>query len=491
MQHLPQCECVSVVAEFWMYFSTAVSALDFRYNNSWLDKGGDLIYRGRKMQSTSLNARYVFPLQKRTFLLHPFLIFSSVWLGVALLYSLHLSKMLQYSTRQVFTTVAYIWIPYAVIVALCTILRYLLKPYYSRKRTRPVVNLALLETKLKIWFKVWVLISLVEIYVSGGMPIVWLFTGNTKTYVDFGISSLHGVVNALLTAIALCRFSLFLLTGKKRHLYVPIFALLWSILAITRQLMLVSLIEFAFIFLQMRPIRKTTFVKIAVGALAFVLAFGFIGDLRQGSSDGFRALAQPSEDYPEWFPSGFLWAYIYISTPINNLMYTMEVVRPVDNFLFPNTASTLFPSMLRYAIYGEELGEAASGQLVVSAFNVSTAYVGPYQDFGLAGMALLSILSACITLLFWFQNDLRSVLMFSVATQCLMLNLFYNQFFVLPMIMQIVWLFYFFPPKIRMSFGESHSSARRQDAKLLTAPQLPLNPHGDALLAEITTKKDV
>jgi oligosaccharide repeat unit polymerase len=427
------------------------------------------------MPSTSTYARYVFPFQKRSLLLHPFVIFSSVWLGVALLYSLHLSKMLQYSTREVFTAVAYIWVPYAVIVALYTLFRCFLNPYYFRKTTRSVVNLALLETKLKIWFKVWVLVSLVEIYVSGGLPIVWLFTGNTKTYVDFGIPSLHGVVNALLTAIALCRFSLFLLTGKKRHLYIPIFALLWSVIAITRQLMLVSLIEFALIFLQIRPIRRATFVKIAAGFLVFVLVFGFIGDLRQGSSDGFRALAQPSEDYPEWFPSGFLWAYIYIATPINNLMYTMHVVQPVNNFLFPNTASTLFPSVLRSAIYGEGIGEAASGELVVSAFNVSTAYVGPYQDLGLAGMALLSILSACITLLFWFQNDLRSVLMFSVATQCLMLNLFYDQFFALPMIMQIVWLFYFFPPKIRIKFGRSYSLLNKQHSRLLTGSQPPLN----------------
>jgi hypothetical protein len=85
---------------------------------------------------------------------------------------------------------------------------------------------------------------------------------------------------------------------------------------------------------------------------------------------------------------------LYIATPINNLMYTMHIGQPVNNFLFPNTASTLFPSVLRSAIYGDGIGEAASGELVVSAFNVSTAYVGPYQDLGLAGMALLSILSA-------------------------------------------------------------------------------------------------
>lgn len=427
------------------------------------------------MPSKSTNFTPVFSLPRRPLLLHPFFIFSCVWLGVAFLYSFHFSKILQYSTREVFSTVAIIWIPFTVVVVLCVFFRYLLKPYYSRRRTGSVVDFESLDHKLKIWFRVWVLVTIVEILVSGGVPMVWLFTGNPKTYVDFGIRSLHGVVNALLTAIALCRFALFLLTKKKRHLYVPLIALLWSVIAITRQLMLVSLIEFALIFLQIRPIRKATFVKIAVGSLAFVLAFGVIGDLRQGSADGFRALAQPSDDYPEWLPSGFLWAYIYISTPINNLKYTMQLVQPANNLLFPNTVSTLFPSVVRSAIYGEDLGAAESGELVVSAFNVSTAYVGPYQDFGLTGMALLSILSACITLLFWFQQDLRSVLMFSVATQCLMLNLFYNQFFVLPMIAQIVWLYYFFPSKIHFSLRGAHSILRRLRAPSLVDARPPLN----------------
>jgi hypothetical protein len=43
--------------------------------------------------------------------------------------------------------------------------------------------------------------------------------------------------------------------------------------------------------------------------------------------------------------------------------------------------------------------------------------------------------------------------MFSIATQCLMLNLFYDQFFALPMIMQIVWLFYFSLLRYALSWG--------------------------------------
>lgn len=55
-------------------------------------------------------------LRKPPMLLHPLVVFSIVWLGVVLLYSLHLSKLLLYSTQEVAKTVFVIWIPFAAVV---------------------------------------------------------------------------------------------------------------------------------------------------------------------------------------------------------------------------------------------------------------------------------------------------------------------------------------------------------------------------------------
>jgi hypothetical protein len=160
--------------------------------------------------------------------------------------------------------------------------------------------------------------------------------------------------------------------------------------------------------------------------------FGFVGDYRSGSSDLIRKWAQPTDNYPDWLPSGMLWGYIYGATPINNLLRTVDVSPPLNNLLFPNTAATLFPSVLRAMIYGEQLGETESGQLVDSTFNVSTAYVGPYQDFGFIGVAIYSMLTAFLCLQF---------------CQCLILSLFWNQFLALPVITQVFWLGFFFRRK--------------------------------------------
>jgi oligosaccharide repeat unit polymerase len=211
--------------------------------------------------------------------------------------------------------------------------------------------------------------------------------------------------------------------------------------------MLVSLVQFAIVFVRLRPIKTSTVFRLAAVFGGVVLLFGVIGDYRSGSSDLIRKWAQPTDNYPDWLPSGVLWAYVYAATPVNNLLYTAEVSTPLNNMLFPNTAATLFPSVLRDALYGDNLGQAESGELVDSVFNVSTAYIGPYQDFGFIGIALFSVVTAFACMRFWHQNDLKSVLIYVVLSQCLILSLFWNQFLSLPIITQIFWLEVFLRPR--------------------------------------------
>jgi oligosaccharide repeat unit polymerase len=380
-------------------------------------------------------------------ILHPLVVFSVVWLGVVFLFSLHLSYILRYPTPYATQAVLKIWLPFAGMISFYWALHSLSRSAYPEKRKPWDLNFTLLRRRLSTCFKVWMVLTVFEVILSGGVPLLWAFTGSSKIYTDFGIPSLHGLVNSFLLSICISHFLLFIVTNDRRELRIPIFVLCWSVVIINRNMMLVTLLEFAVIYIRIRKVRFTTFLKLGSGVLAFVLAFGVVGDIRQGSSSIIRDLAQPTEEYPQWLPSGVLWAYIYITTPINNLIYNMDAIRPENNLLFPNTAATLFPSVLRGVIYGNRIGDAESGQLVVSAFNVSTAYVGPYSDFGIFGTALFSIMIAFVCQFFWFRESLRDILMFAVVTQCLALTLFFDHFFALPVITQLGWLWLFFSPK--------------------------------------------
>ena len=344
----------------------------------------------------------------RTFLLNPVVIASIVWASVVGLYSMHLSKILVYSTEDVVAISLWIWVPVTVVALLFWALSEMTLSFSRNDGGKWQPDFNLVEKRLRLWFWVWLVAAIFETIVSGGVPLLWLFQNTTKNYDSYGVTSVHGIVKSLFLAITLCRFALWVVTGEGRHLRIPVFALAWALILVDRSMFLVCVIEYVVVYLRFRNVRAATLLKIAMGGLLFILGFGIIGDLRlQGSSDVFRALAQPTDNYPTWLPSGILWAYIYASTPINNLVHTVHVTTPLHSLLFPNTLALFFPTVIRNLLYGTRVDDVLSGQLVNNAFNASTAYIGPYQDYGYLGIVLFSCIITFVCQKYWFSDSLK------------------------------------------------------------------------------------
>jgi len=392
----------------------------------------------------------------RGVLFHPVTLFLASWCVVVGLYSLHLSELLLFDNSRVIRVALWVVVPF-VIMAWWAMAFYAVAPKKAVSSPRPFLDVAVVERRLHYAFWVWVALTAFEVIISGGLPIVWLIRGSSKTYVDFGVPSIHGLLNSLLLAIGLAEIGLLAIDRKRRHLWIPVWIVVWSIIAVTRNMMIVSLLEGGIAWGVTRGIRWRTVVK-TVGVVAAVICiFGFVGDFRSGAEE-FRQLAQPSAEYPSWLPSGVLWIYIYLTTSIGNLVNTVTVATPLRNPLFPNTMALLFPSVIRNVLYGAEGATGAlSGELVTDAFNVSTAYVGPYQDFGLMGIVLFSVLLATTALYFWRRAGTKGALMYSVIGQCLVLSIFFNHLFYLPVISQVAWIMFFFrrDRKVRTTEGVS------------------------------------
>jgi oligosaccharide repeat unit polymerase len=300
-----------------------------------------------------------------------------------------------------------------------------------------------LDQRLRLWFRVWMVCSIAEIIASGGLPILWILTGNPKTYFDFGIPSIHGLLNSMLLAIAITRLAMALQFGRKKDFIIPIWALLWATCLITRQVIIVLLLEIGIVYCFQRTLKAKRLISGVFGTGALIYIFGLLGDLRSGASN-FLQLAQPTANFPAWLPSGFLWIYIYLTTPVNNLLYTIQTSHPAYDPRFTNTLSALLPTVLRKLVFSSASLDAANGELVTNAFNVSTAYAGPFQDFGWLGMLSFTVVIAGLAGLFWRKYTLRDRLSYAVLCQCLILSVFYNHFVYLPVISQIAWLYLFF-----------------------------------------------
>lgn len=375
--------------------------------------------------------------------LHPLLAFGSIWLVVWFLYALRLSALIMYPGSEVLHFVeallatAVAGSAFAYIIPRC-----LLMPVRWRLvgSTRSV---ALLDRRLKLWFKIWCVVTVVEIIYSRGIPTVWLFTGSAKTYMDFGIPTVHGFMNSMLQAICLVRLGMALRFGRKKDFLYPAWAVFWSMIVITRQLMMVFLLEAVVVYCTYRLIRFKRVVGALLSVLCLVYVFGMVGDLRTGA-DQFRALAQPTSAYPDWLPSGFLWFYMYLTTPINNLLYTFHTTQPLYDWRFPNTLSELLPTVLRRMLFSANELAARNGDLITEAFNVSTAFAGPFEDFGRIGVLLSSFMMSMLGGLYWRKHTFRDRLCYAVLCQCLVLTVFFNHFVLLPVITQLIWIYIFF-----------------------------------------------
>lgn len=387
---------------------------------------------------------------------HPLVLFPTVWLLSFLLFSLHLSEWLAFPQGEVTRTVTWICVPFMLAVFLFNVF-YTLSPKMrspSRKDVEDQDYLARVERNMDRWFYRWIALTVVEVGFSGGLPIFWMLTGSAKVYSEFGLPVIHVFVGSLLAVIAMGKFGLYLLYGNRRRLFIPAFQIVWGIIIVSRGLIMGAVIQAAVLWLCLRGINLRRTLRTLTLLIVVVLMFGYMGDIRSGSSSSFRTLARPTNDYPEWLPSGVLWFYIYITSPLANLVHTTEISKPAHDPYFSRTILFLFPTPLRNAIYGKQFSEdqQAAGDLVTSSLTVSSAYVGPYLDNGFWGIGWYSALLGILSAYCWRRRStFRDKLRYAIIGQCLLFSVFWNFLFYNPLLGQFFWIYFIFATR-RVAF---------------------------------------
>lgn len=256
---------------------------------------------------------------------------------------------------------------------------------------------------------------------------------------QFGIHSIHGFTNSLLLACALVSFALYLHTRRRSFLIMPFVSVIWATAVISRNLLLVNLVQCFILWLRFYARNAgRIFLKSLVYGFAILYVFGVIGDMRTGARN-FLQLAQPTVTIPSWVPSGAFWAYMYVTTPLNNMVFDVINVKPLDTGALPHTLKLLLPSVIRGMIVGKNVDRSES--LVTQAFNVSSAFAGPYKDEGVPGIIVYSALIGLLCAVFWYKRSFAGYFGYTVLAQCLFFSNFYNHFMYLPIIFQLFWFY--------------------------------------------------
>jgi oligosaccharide repeat unit polymerase len=379
---------------------------------------------------------------------HPLVLFLGVWGTAFLLFSLHLSEWLAFPQSEVTRTVVWICVSFAVAVILFNIF-YSLSPKMRLPFHKDIEDpdyLLRVEHSMDRWFLCWLAVTVVEVVFSGGLPIIWMLTGNARVYTEFGLPVVHVFLWSLLAVLAMGKFGLYLLYGNRRRLLIPVFQLLWGVIIVSRGQIMGALVQAAVLWLCLHAISLKKMLRAVIASVIIVLMFGYMGDFRSGSAM-FREVARPTSNYPGWLPSGYLWFYIYISSPLANLVHTTEMSKPANDPFFSRTVLFMFPTPLRNAIYGQQFSEDQkdAGDLVTPTLTVSSAYVGPYLDYGFWGIGSYSTLLGVISAYCWRRRStFRDKLRYAIVGECLLFSVFWNFLFYTPLLAQFVWIYVIF-----------------------------------------------
>jgi len=375
-------------------------------------------------------------------ILHPASLFAFVWIFVLYLYTLRCSEIL-YPINS--TTIILITSGILSGLLASAVAHLLIKPTVRLKYKNNLLNnnfrrlliekfIVFLENKCKFLFILWLAVSIIEIIYSGGVPFLWLFDNSGKTYRDFGIAnfSIHGFNNSIYLTICISAFFVYRLTQNKKYLFYYIGLLLWSIVLMKRILLYSIGLESLFIYIVTTRGKFLSFffiAKIFSGLIFSVWMFGYLGDLRYGFSDLIYLIARPTESWPKFLPATYLWIYIYITSPLNNIVANIDTINPT--YTPSLIVERILPSAIAQLVFPD--GKNTSNfELVVSSLNVSTFYQVFIIDFGIIGAIIIVFIILLLSSIIFEKTTVFGdrkpwlYLTYSVIFQGLLLSVFDN-----------------------------------------------------------------
>lgn len=251
-------------------------------------------------------------------------------------------------------------------------------------------------------------VSILQILLLKGFPLIWLFTNSGQDYQDAGIPSLQGITYTSYFLVIAIKS---LLSSQYPHFkpeerlpfnkFFCTLLFLYPLLMIARGLAIYALVAYCV----PRFFRSRLNIKLSAGLILFTifalpLFYGLVGDNRQGVFNPFSYLV-PDDSLLARMPSGYTWLYVYITGPINNVL-NFSSSKDVDltfNLLAPMT--NLVPGALKPLVLGELA--PTPGLILDPSINVASFYGTYFPAFGIIGVMVATMALICISQFFYIR----------------------------------------------------------------------------------------
>lgn len=331
-------------------------------------------------------------------LLEPGVLYCVIWLLAIFLYQLGYSLLLLPMSK----TAYFFFISSCVVFFFPSFLR--LSKSKSRNQYIKSIDLNA-KTQYVLWF--FVLFTIVEIAIFKTIPLLGVL-GITPyiRYTDYGIPTLHGLLNACMLVLSNYYFYRYLKYKNTKCLFSWSMLGIWAIFLLTRQLLTSFLIQSLFIYIfhqrDQRQIQSSVnlkkfknLFKIIFYSLIFIFIFGIIGNSRQSNIDksDILSIGQVDKSFPGFLPDSFFWIYLYITSPLSNVINNLTEVQP--DYLPISVISGFIPTQA-WTLLSLDFSGSYSWKLVVDFLTVSTFHQPFLKDFGIIGSLIVYAFMAFI-----------------------------------------------------------------------------------------------
>lgn len=240
-----------------------------------------------------------------------------------------------------------------------------------------------------------ILLCMFEYAYCGQIPLLSIVRGMAAYKSYSGISGLHPLIITFAMYYMQYVFYLYLCFHNKKKLlaeYISIF-LVAFLFQFNRGGMLISLMMSGLMYLasreanikqKLKSISWKTILLIILSVLLVMYLFGCLGNMRHGGSWNDCSYIEywgRFDSYPEWLPKQFMWAYLYITTPLNNLNY--NIVNNTADPSFIGFFGSFLPDFVSKRICANSIIEPV---LIDINFNATVGYGIAYMNGGMIGM---------------------------------------------------------------------------------------------------------
>jgi oligosaccharide repeat unit polymerase len=372
---------------------------------------------------------------------NPLFVYAGLWTFILLLASIRLTnQLLPLNVSTVLVVLANIGTAFFLYAAAT-----------GRRRRRRLVGslhddaraLPVLRRLVRSMAVLWIAGTAVEIVIAGGLPIVWVLLGRTdKDYRNFGLPTFHGLMMATYLFMMTSIFLDYCMTHRRVLLIQVGLLLIWPVVLVNRGAAVWALLELTAVYLLTRRVSGRRVARVAAVALVAVIAFGLLGDFRAGGNRALiRGIVRPEyREVTGYLPSGFIWVYLYVTAPINNVVAGIDSLKP--NYVLYYSVANLVPTVIRDRVFTRTYPLS----LVNEAFNTSTWYASFLSDLGIAPAILIVALLQWIAIVYYVrarQREAPAILAYAALFQGLALSIFADTFTSLVALAQLGFAWYY------------------------------------------------